>query len=144
MRGVWLAIALIGLTAAAPERYAEGQVWEYRPRLGDEGSLLKIQSVGRYPAFAKTGPVYHVSIIGFRLGTPRVHPVLPHAPVTEAVLDASVTRLHLAAAAFPSANDGIKQWREAEGGVFTISISEIVGILDGQAKKMAAEMDVAK
>jgi hypothetical protein len=36
-----------GAMAATPtvDRYAEGQVWEYQTRPGDQGSLLKIQKI---------------------------------------------------------------------------------------------------
>lgn len=117
---------------ALPAPYAEGQVWEYRTRPGDEGSLLKIQRIERDPAFEKSGPVYHISVVGFHLQNPTVLPMLPHAPVTKQTLDASVTALSKSDRPFPPAEAGIEEWRQAQGGVFTISVAEIIDILDRQ------------
>ena len=136
-------LALACLSAAAPQKYAEGQIWEYHTRPGDAGSLLKIQQIDNDPAFATLGPVYHISIIGFHLVTDRLRPIMPHAPVTAAVLDASVTTLHIGVVDFPNAGAGIAEWRANKGGVFSITVAEIVGILDGQAKDMVARMDAA-
>ena len=124
--------ALMGATAAtgpaAPERYAEGQVWQYHVRPGDEGSLLKIQ---RIEPWLGGGQVYHISVIGVRLGG-RPGNQIQHLPVSAATLDASVTRRSTSHAAFPSPDEGIAMWREAQGGVFDIPLAEIIAIADRQ------------
>jgi hypothetical protein len=134
------AVAALGLAAvvmldgqAAPTKYQVGQVWEYRTRPGDEGSLLKIQRIENIP---KLGQVYHLSVIGFHLTNPAVPPILPHIPVSAATLDASVTRLSARKDAFPVADEGIAQWRKANGGVFTISVAEIVAAMDQSTKNL--------
>jgi hypothetical protein len=127
------AILGVALATASPashptiDRYAEGQVWEYRTRPEDKGSLLKIQKIELLPSFSeKNGPVYHVSIIGLHFtGTPLVG-ALQHAPFSRASLDASVTKLSPSKATFPDVEAGIKQWRQAKGGVFTITVAEAV------------------
>jgi hypothetical protein len=129
MAGLVLLVALGA--AAAPSRYAVGQVWEYHARPGDEGSLLKIQSIEDEPAY-NAGPIYHISVIGFHVRNPQMAPILAHAPVNRAVLDASVTRLSDSKAEFPDAAPGIAQWRAAKGGVFTIPVARIIEILDAQ------------
>jgi hypothetical protein len=104
-------------------RYAAGQVWEYRTRPADEGSLLKIHSIEQAPA----GEVYHISLIGLGYGRGMAHGgEFGHMAVSRETLDKSVTRLSDSKAAFPDPTEGIAQWRGAEGGVFTISIAEIV------------------
>jgi len=120
----------------APAKYSEGQVWEYKTRAGDEGSLLKIQRIEQSPGFEKYGSIYHISIVGFHLGNPAVPPVLPHAPVSRETLDASVTRLSSDKREFPPADGGIAEWRQAQGGVFTISVAEIVDIIDQQTSSL--------
>jgi hypothetical protein len=128
---------LLGLLLAAhappiapePARYQEGQVWEYRTRPGDEGSLLKIQRIETPPD--GRGPIYHISVIGVRLGA-RTGSQMQHLPVSELTLNASVTRLSAGNADFPSADEGIAMWRGAQGGVFDIPLAEIVGIVDRQ------------
>ena len=98
-----------GAMAATPtvDRYAEGQVWEYQTRPGDQGSLLKIQKIEVSPQFTKSGPVYHVSIIGIHFDGLPVNGTLQHAPFSRASLDASVTKLSASKAEFPDANGGI-------------------------------------
>jgi hypothetical protein len=115
-----------------PARYSEGQVWEYKTRIGDEGSLLKIQRIEQGPAFEKHGPIYHISVVGVHLRNPTISPMLPHAPVSKATLDASVTKLSSDKREFPSPDAGIAEWREAHGGVFTISVAQIVEMIDQQ------------
>lgn len=127
------AMALAPFAATAPgaqqrPHYAEGQVWEYRTRPGEEESRFRIQrieTVGPATAAAR-GPVYHITISGVRLG-PGIAPLIGHAPVSRETLDASVTRLaDRQDMPFPSADPGIAHWREAQGGVYTIPVAEIV------------------
>jgi hypothetical protein len=112
----------------APSPYAEGQVWEYRTRPGEEGSLLKIRRIEPMPRAPDGRLVYHVSIAGVRLGPPAAGDVIPHVPVSRSTLDASVTRLSGRDADFGDVDEGIALWREAQGGVFTISVAEIVDV----------------
>lgn len=123
-----LLLSILGarVALAQADRYAEGQVWEYRTRPGDEGSILKIQKIETDGAFEKLGPVYHISVIGFKLSNPAVVPVLQEAPVTRATLDASVTRLSTRTDAFPDPTEGITGWRKAKGGVYTIPVAQII------------------
>lgn len=134
LAAILLAVAtLITLTGfVEPDRYAAGQVWEYRTRPSDGGSLLKIQQVENH---AIMGPVYHISVIGIRLQNPEMHPELPHTPVSRETLDASVTRLSTKSPAFPNPDEGIALWRGDRGGVFTIPVSEIIEIVDGQTSR---------
>ncbi len=115
---------------SAPVRYVEGQVWQYTTRVGDEGSLLKIQRIEDAPASTKLSKIYHISVVGIHLTNPNIVPMLPHAPVSQATLDASVTTLSTSDRSFPPADPGITEWRQAKGGVFTISVAEIIEILD--------------
>ena len=103
-------------------RYAEGQVWEYRTRRGEERSRLKIQKVETDPRSSEL--IYHISIIGLACGA------LHHAPVCQSTLDKSVIALATGYGQFPNAEDGIAQWRQANGGVYSISIAEIVELGD--------------
>jgi hypothetical protein len=118
-----------GAPAAAKPRYAEGQVWEYRTRAGDEGSLLKIQKMEKVPELAALGPVYHVSVVGVHLADGPTREIA-HLPVSRQTLDASLTRLSRRHVGFPDVEEGIAEWRSDKGGVFTITVAEIVGILE--------------
>lgn len=122
--------------ATPADRYATGQVWAYRTRPGDEGSLIKIQSI-EYDAGAIQGsPIYHISVIGVHFRNRDIAPALPHAPVSRATLDASVTELRPAGTAFPDAAPGIAEWHRARGGVFTASIAQIVSSIDTETAPM--------
>ena len=128
-------LALLGAQAAAaapgaaPEArvYAEGQAWDYRTRPQDAGSLLRIQRIEDHPGY---GRIYHVSVVGVRFAGRGEATVISHLPVSRATLDASVTRLARRAADFPDADEGIAMWREAQGGVFDVPLSEIVGFAE--------------
>ena len=124
-------VGLIGLTGfAKPDRYAVGQVWEYRTRPGDEGSLLKIQRIESFGPPERNERVYHISVIGFRLRTGGT--VLEHSPVSRETLDASLTRPVDQAIEFPDPANGILDWKAHNGGVFTITVAEIIELIDQQ------------
>lgn len=122
---------MMALVGAAPLRleYAEGQVWEYQTRASDAGSLIKIQQIETLPD-EKGKKIYHISMIGLHFRHKEVAGIIVHMPVSRETLDASVTRLSSSAASFPDSTDGIKAWRDAKGGVFTISLAEIAEIAD--------------
>jgi hypothetical protein len=127
-----LTALLVGasLSAQTPApKYVVGQVWEYKTRPQDAGSLLKIQRVET----DGDRPVYHISIIGVHFRQPGPAGILPHLPVSDQTLDASVTRLSPTSPDFPtttSVDEGIAEWRKAEGGVFTISVAKIVDVIE--------------
>jgi hypothetical protein len=139
----YLQLACLGLVMAAGamaatptvDRYAEGQVWEYQTRPEDKGSLLKIQKIEASPGFTKTGPVYHVSIIGIHFAGLPINGTLQHAPFSRVSLDASVTKLSSSKAAFPDANGGIAEWRKAQGGIFTVTVAEAVSFAEQTMRK---------
>jgi hypothetical protein len=124
-------LAAMGLSGQAPPpKYVEGQVWEYRTRPQDAGSLLKVQRISMMEA----KKVYHISVVGVHFATPGIAGILPHIPVSDETLDASVTKLSAEKRDFPTSalDEGIAEWRKAQGGVFTIPMSQIVGIIDEQ------------
>lgn len=125
--GAPAAAADIAAPAAAERHYSEGQVWEYRTRPNEPGSLLKIQRIEQRGE--AHGPVYHISLIGLQLGRDAPE-ALPHAPVSRETLDASVTRLSNSRADFPAVEEGIAEWRAATGGVFTITVAEIAAVVE--------------
>jgi hypothetical protein len=127
--GLLLAAGAAPPVAPGPARYQEGQVWEYRTRPGDEGSLLKIQRIEAWPA-GGSGQVYHISVIGVRLGPQRTLTAMHHLPVSELTLNASVTRLSPSTTPFPRVEEGLAMWRDDRGGVFDIPLAEIIATAD--------------
>ena len=134
----WFAALIAGLSGgaahAAPQRadYAAGQVWRYHARPQDVGSLLKIQRIDAGPAGGR-GLIYHISIIGVHIGPGGVIGEIAHTPVSRETLDGSVTDLVDTDTKFPDAAPGIAEWRAANGGVFTITVAEIVAAIDQTA-----------
>jgi len=124
--------------SAQPNDYAVGQVWAYKTRAADPGSLLKIQKIDTDPTRAQNRVIYHISIIGVRLNDPAVKRDISHVPVSREALDDSVTRLVQSPAGFPDAAEGIAEWKRVKGGVFTITIAKIVDIVEQTMSKMPA------
>lgn len=123
-------VMLAGFTA--PDRYAAGQVWEYRTRAAEAGSLLKIQRIETPTGHDE--PIYHISVIGLRLSNGG--DALQHTPVSRETLDASVTELSDRRPAFPDPAPGIAQWKADQGGVFTMTVAEIIQIVDDQVASL--------
>lgn len=124
---------LAAIFGSAPERppYAAGQVWEYSTRPQDAESRIKIQQIEQAP----NGPIYHISMIGARIGPSGETSEVSHLPVSRQTLDASVTRLASPDIDFPDPAGGIAVWRENAGGVFTISLAEIADVLEGTLRQ---------
>lgn len=135
-----LALALlVSAGAAAARDYAVGQVWQYHVRSGDEGSLLRIQAIETPAGYEKYGPIYHISVIGVHFpGVPGGQPI-GHLPVSRETLEASVTQLSPSKDAFPDWQEGVKLWRADRGGVFTISLAEIVTIVERSVLQQTAQ-----
>ncbi|MDQ0468247.1 hypothetical protein [Labrys wisconsinensis] len=119
---------------AAPRKYKVGQVWEYRARDQDKGSLLKIRRIDADIVSAKIGFIYHISIVGITWADERIPPTLAHAPLSGPALDASVTRLSTQSPDFPSATEGIAAWKRAKGGVWTVPVADVVDAVDRTQK----------
>ncbi|MDV6375212.1 hypothetical protein [Deinococcus arenicola] len=113
------------LTAFAP-----GQRWAYRTRPDEEISTVLLLRGG--------GDTWHITVDGLHLRNPYtaggVQTDLPHSPISEGALRASVTDLLEESAALPDDQSGYETWREAhergEAGVFTLEVAEIVAALE--------------
>lgn len=119
-----LAAYMLTMGAGQTDRYSVGQVWEYRTRPQDVGSLLKIQKIEAWA----DGPVYHLSIVDVNVGGRQID--VQHVPVSRQTLDASVMRLTASTRPFPDATEGIAIWREDRGGVFTVPVARIAQVID--------------
>jgi hypothetical protein len=87
---------------------------------------VKIQKIEATPQ----GQIYHISLIGVHI-RPGELSVLQHSPVSQQTLDASVTQQVPDPGTFPDATAGIEEWRNAHGGVFTITLAEIADLISG-------------
>ena len=118
------------------EKYKAGQVWSYSTRKGEEHSRLFIVRVDRHE---KLGSIYHIFLDGLSVSNPHIEggiqDILPHSPVSQQTLDASVKSLVTAKAdALPDIAEGYEVWKEAfdknEAGVFIIPVQEIIQITE--------------
>jgi hypothetical protein len=128
---VLLLFSMVSSEEAAAQNYSEGQVWQYKTRPGEAGSLLRISKIETHP---KLGPVFHIGVVGVRVRNPLAKTgftsELPHFPVSKATLDKSVTTLSRTKPVFPDFKEGYAEWQRANGGVFTISVAEIVSVVE--------------
>jgi hypothetical protein len=115
--------------------YAEGQVWTYDHRPGEEGSRVVIRKVGIEP---DDGEVFHISILGVKLRNHRVpggaQPAMHHAAVLRTTLDKSLRELTTASDEDRAWQSGYAVWRQAydngDAGVFELSVAEILGYIE--------------
>lgn len=123
--------------------YAEGQLWTFRARPGEERATLLINRVESDP---KLGEIFHISVFGVRLENPMapggVTTELPHFPVSRETLDKSCLELQGTRAPNPDYLEGYAEWRGAfdagKAGVFDIPVSGIVDIVQQAIAQHAA------
>jgi hypothetical protein len=107
--------------------FQEGDAWLYKARPGEENSIVVIGKV--------EDRVIHVQIQGLALRNRYVaggiQKELGHLPISEAALSTSVTSRttgHLSKASF---EEGYGVWEHNQGGVFTLTVSELIDLLEG-------------
>lgn len=116
-------------------KYKVGQEWNYKTRKGEESSTLKILKIEEYP---KHGKVIHISIGGLKVENRDIEKgyanEFTHIPISEKALNESVTKLKNEKVKLPSKIDGYDYWKEefdqGIAGVFSISVSEIVDLME--------------
>jgi hypothetical protein len=126
-------LSVIGTSSAGD--YAEGQVWTYHTRSGDEGSTFQINKIETDP---KLGRIFHISVFGVHLNNPHVAggitTDLPHFPVSKETLDKSVISLAGMPTRKVAYEEGYAEWKKAfdagRAGIFTISVAEIVSTIE--------------
>ena len=106
--------------------YQVGQVWTYKTRAIDEGSLVKIGAIETIG----DERVYHISVIDVRFG-PSSEPLpIGHLPVSQETLDKSLLEQTETDKELPDPSEGIVIWREDKGGWFTLPLADIVQMID--------------
>ena len=117
------------MTASGP--FAAGQVWRYRTRPGEEASRA---IVGRVETDDEGQVIVHVKLTDLRLVAPQApggfYPSLSHAPVAAEAFAASVIAPVSESADLAEFEDGYQMWAEDHGGVFTVSLAEIVEVTE--------------
>ena len=139
--GMALCVALVG--ANAPGTFAEGdrpcavttpmvdgkfvpgQVWSFKSREFEPDATVTILKIESLP---KIGEIIHVRVDGIRLrnctGGPEPTTV-QHAPFTREAIERSAGKL-MRTGAVPDFGDGYAEWKAHCGGVYTITVIEMV------------------
>ena len=111
----------------ANESFQAGQEWNYQARVQDANSTLLVGAVEDHP---QLGRIVHITVRNVRVRNPHANggysTVIGHIPISEAALRDSVTELVASGKQTGDVAEGIKTWREAQGGVFTTSVSQAV------------------
>jgi hypothetical protein len=114
----------------ADSKYSPGQVWSYKARPGESSSTVTILRIETLP---KVGVIIHVRIDGvhFKNCTGGPAPTtVQHAPFTKAAIDLSITRQLRTTSEIPEFETAYKDWLEHCGGVYTITLAEMVDVDD--------------
>ena len=135
-----LATVLFPSAGASAQAFSEGQVWQYKTRPNETGSLLKIDLIESDPRF---GDIFHVSLIGLKVANPKapegLTTELPHVPVSRQTLEASLTKPSTSKAEFPDFREGYTAWKfafdQGEAAIFQQEVAEIVGFVEDALKK---------
>jgi hypothetical protein len=110
--------------------YRPGQVWSYNARPAEAASTVTILRVERTP---KLGVIVHIRVDGVKFknctGGPSPSEI-DHAPFTKAAMDKSVSRKLRTDAKLPDFAAGYDDWLAHCGGVYTLSIAEMVAVND--------------
>ncbi|MDH3444564.1 MAG: hypothetical protein OEN50_11605 [Deltaproteobacteria bacterium] len=123
-----LSFGLLSFSQVTAQSFGEGQVWEYKTRPGETGSLLRIAKVDHDP---KLGEVFHISIVGVKVkGSKGILTDLAHAPVARVTLEKSVTKRSSSNVSFPDFRPGYVEWKNAKGGVFNVTVAEVVSFVE--------------
>lgn len=104
-----------------------GQLWEYRHAYSDAEPLV---SIGRIEEFGVLGTIVHVSIYDVPVVNPvsgELQPILiGHMPFMADAIEASLTQLVGTRPPSEEFDGGYATWKEASGGVFSLTIDEAV------------------
>lgn len=127
------------LAADEGGEYEVGQIWSFETDPADTGALIKIQAIEFIGPDEASMEVFHISMIGVNYSSIPGNDVVQHLPVSRETLDMSVTSIVSSDRDFPDHSEGVAMWREANGGVFTISLAEIAEVLRESYAQMQQE-----
>jgi len=127
-------------TCTAPEpvtdsKFRPGQIWRYKTRPGEEKSFFTILRIESLP---KIGTIIHIRVDKIRLhnctGGPEPEN-FQHMPFRLDAIERSATKIEKESSDIPDYKDGYDEWRNACGGVYTITVAEAVAVGEATFKK---------
>ncbi len=112
-------------------QFEEKQVWRYKTRPGEEKSRLLI---GRIESDATAGLIIHIKVVGVSVKNPGAPSgrttELPHIPISLSALASSVLERSDDAVSLDGFDEGYEAWKKAEGGVFMVPVSDVIGFVE--------------
>ena len=113
-------------------QYKVGDRWTYKTRHGEESSVLYIVKIERAE---NSNFIYHIYIDNLKMKNRFMEngfqSNLPHIPVSKKTLNDSVVALvRNDTLNLPDISEGYNAWKEADGGVFTITIGKIIEYIE--------------
>jgi hypothetical protein len=113
-------------TGSSASGYRPGQRWAYKTRPSEEKSTLIILKV--------ESTAIHIAVEDVKIKSPIVkggiNERLPHTPISKDALDKSVTKLVAESVPIPDFAEGYEEWKTAHGGVFSLSVAEVIGFVE--------------
>lgn len=111
-------------TESGDSKFRPGQMWQYKTRPNEEASTLTILKIETLP---KQGTIIHIRIDRIRVKTCKGGPEPDelHLPFTRHAVERSITKL-VKEGSIPDFQAGYDAWKNACGGVYTISVADAV------------------
>jgi hypothetical protein len=129
---LFVTLLLPAAASAEDERtYTAGQVWEFQTEDVASDALLIIQQIDRAEETGFASDIFHISLVAKLTDGPQDELHIKHLPVSRATLDGAVTRLSDTRLIFAEWEEGWALWKAQGGGVFTVSLNEIIAMLRG-------------
>jgi hypothetical protein len=118
----------------ADAKFKPGQVWKAK---GREGEPDLTATVLRVESLEKIGVFLHIRIDHAAMHPCPGNPVmdtLQHTPIAKAAFEKSITELLRSDAPIPDYREGYEDWRSHCGGVYSLSIAEILSVDEKTAR----------
>ena len=116
---------------AQQSKYEPGQEYSFRARPQDPAPRFVVLQVEARP---ELGTIVHVAVSGVRIENPSApagySERVGHSPITAVALDRSDVKLERVGVPLPDFAEGYRMWRDANGGVFTVTLSEYLDVLE--------------
>jgi hypothetical protein len=110
-------------SSAQTHQFSPGQIWTFRLDPSEPSATLTVLKV---EMVEKLGEVVHISVSAVRVpgGVTRIG----HLPMSRAALEKSVVAL-VGTDSAPTDLGGYEQWKRANGGIFTTSVSDAMSFV---------------
>lgn len=132
-------LSLLSLNTFGASELKPGQIWEYKTRKGEESSRITILKIE--PDDKNNDRIIHLSISGLKMkstldGLTRIVDTLGHIPTSEKVIKPGLVKLIGNTRISEDMLEGIKQWKSAKGGIWTLSLAQTISTIEeGMNKK---------